>query len=451
MPTILIVDDEETHARALGRFLERRGYDVRVAISAEEACVALATARPDLTLLDQRLGDGDGLALLRDWHGVDPDLPVIVMTAYGSVETAVAAMKAGARDYLQKPIDLEELALVAEWALGDARTRAYLDHLQRGSLAGTGPKILLGGSPAMARVHDFLAGMAALDGMRAADHPTILLLGETGTGKSLMARLIHEASALARGPLVVVDCATLPHDMVEGELFGFERGAFRDAGAAKPGLLEIAAGGTVFIDEVAELGLAAQAKLLRVIEEKTLRRLGSLADIALDVRIVAATNRDLPREVEAGRFRAELFYRLNVLSLTLPPLRERGDDVVVLAAHFLALYARKYGRHAKTLAPDAIAALLAEPWRGNVRELAHAMERAMLTVDRDTLEARHLALGMRAPEEPAASSSLEEVERQLICRALEQNGGNVSRTARRLRVSRELLRYRMRKHGLGRA
>jgi DNA-binding NtrC family response regulator len=446
MASILIVDDEETHARALARFLDRQRYATTVAVSGAQARAALAKSRPDLVLLDQRLGDEDGVVLLRESHATDPDLPVVVMTAYGSVETAVAAMKAGARDYVQKPIDLEQLALVVERALAEAQARACLDRLQRSPLDQTNAATVLGTSPAMQPVRDFLERMARLNGLRAGEHPTVLLLGETGTGKSLVARALHQTGTIARGPFLVFDCTVVPRDLMEAELFGYERGAFTDAKAAKQGLLEVAAGGTLLLDEVGELGHAAQAKLLRAIEDKVVRRIGALVDSPVDVRIVAATNRDLTEEVSAGRFRQDLFYRLNVLALTLPPLRERGEDVPILAGHYLDLYGRKYGRPQKSLAPDAIAALAAERWIGNVRELAHVIERAVLMTDTPVVEARHLGLGTRADE--PAGTRLEEVERQLIRRALEECGGNVSQAARRLGVSRELLRYRMRKHGL---
>ncbi len=449
MPSILIVDDEETHARALARFLDRRRYATAVAVSAGQARAALAKSRPDLVLLDQRLGDEDGVELLRETHAADPELPVIIMTAYGSVDTAVAAMKAGARDYIQKPIDLEQLALLVERALAEAQAQACLDRLQRAPLDQANATAVLGTSAAMSPLRELIDRMGRLSGLRAGEYPTILLLGETGTGKSLVARALHQASPLARGPFLVFDCTVVPRDLMEAELFGYERGAFTDAKAAKPGLLEVAAGGTLLLDEVGELGLAAQGKLLRVIEDKVVRRLGALTDVAADVRVIAATNRDLAQEVAAGRFRQDLFYRLNVLTLTLPSLRARGDDVLLLAHHYLELYARKYGRAPKTLAPDAAAALLAERWIGNVRELAHVIERAMLMVDGDVIEARHLAVETRAAgDDDPATTRLDEAERQLIRRVLGECGGNVSQAARRLGVSRELLRYRMRKHGL---
>ena len=447
MPSILIVDDEETHARALARFLERRRHSTAVAFSGAQARAALAKTRPDLVLLDQRLGDEDGLALLRESSAADPDLPIIIMTAFGSVDTAVAAMKAGARDYIQKPIDLEQLALVVERALAEARTQACLDRLQR-SPADASTATVLGTSPAMEPVRDFLKRMTGLDGLRAGEYPTVLLLGETGTGKSLVARALHQASSLSRSPFLVFDCTVVPRELMEAELFGFERGAFTDAKNAKPGLLEVVAGGTLLLEEVGELGIAAQAKLLRVLEDRVVRRLGALVDTPVDVRIIAATNRDLGAEVAARRFRQDLFYRLNVLALTLPPLRQRGDDIVILALHFLEVNARKYGKSPKVLAPDARAALLAERWVGNIRELAHVIERATLMVDGDVIEAAHLALGPAPAPGDVATPSLDEAERQLIRRVLQECAGNISQAARRLGVSRELLRYRMRKHGL---
>jgi two-component system, NtrC family, response regulator AtoC len=452
MASILIVDDEETLARAIGRFLGRRGFSSTVATSAGDARSAVARARPDLVLLDLRLGEEDGVAMLRELHAADPDLPVIIMTAYGSVDSAVAAMKAGARDYIQKPVDLEELAIIIERALGEARVQACLEHIQGGLGSGRGGGTLLGESPAMRPVHDLLERMAGLGALRAGDYPSVLLLGETGTGKSLLARVLHRSSPLARRPFMVLDCTALPRELIEAELFGFERGAFTDARSAKPGLLEVAAGGTVLLDEIGELGSEAQAKLLRVIEEKTVRRLGGLHDVEVDVRIIAATNRDPAQEVAAGRLRKDLFYRLNVLTLTLPPLRERGEDTLLLARHFLDVSARKYARPPKSLAPSAAACLLRDRWVGNVRELAHVIERAMLMVDADVIEARDLRQPTTVDgpdaERDTEAPGLEAVERQLIRQALEESHGNVSGAARRLGVSRELLRYRARKHGL---
>ncbi|HJQ85075.1 MAG TPA: sigma-54 dependent transcriptional regulator [Candidatus Binatia bacterium] len=453
MAGILIVDDEEIHARALARFLAGRGHACEVATSAVAAQETQKVFRPNLVLLDLRLGDADGLDVLRELKAADPALPVIMMTAYGSVETAVRAMKAGALDYVQKPMDLEELELVVTRALGEARTRERLEFLQRREVGRAEELALLGGSAAMRPVHDFIERAARFEGLAAGDHPTVLLLGETGTGKDLVARIIHARSTLAREAFIALDCTALPRNLIEAGLFGYERGAFTDAKTAKRGLFEVAAGGTIFLDEIGELDLDAQGKLLRAIEEKKVRRVGGLADCRVDARVIAATNRDLARLANEGRFRLDLLYRLKVLTLTLPPLRERGDDVGVLATHFLDVYARKYDRRPKRLTPDATAALAACHWVGNVRELAHVIERATLLVESDTVDAWHLGLESHVPAEAADTpdvgpGTLEATERQLLRSALESNGWNVSVAARRLGVTREVLRYRMRKHGL---
>jgi two-component system response regulator AtoC len=454
---ILIVDDEEIHARAVGRFLGRRGHTCEVAASSAAALGTLAGARPDLVLLDMRLGDTDGIATLRQIRELHPALPVIMMTAYGSVETAVSAMKAGALDYVQKPMDLEELELVVNRALGETRARERLEYLQRRQIGHAGDLAFVGESPVLRPVREFIDRVARFEGLPAGDHPTVLILGETGTGKDLVARLIHAHSTLANEAFLALDCTALPHNLIEAELFGYERGAFTDAKTAKPGLFEVACGGTILLDEVSELDLEAQSKLLRVIEEKKVRRVGGLHDCRVDVRIIAATNRDLTRLAEEGRFRRDLLYRLNVLTLTLPPLRDRGDDIRLLAAHFTTVYARKYGRAPKRLTPDALAALGSYPWIGNVRELAHVIERAMLLVDAETIAAWQLGLDARppvtpAPDAPAApggpTPTLEEVERRLMRQVLEASAWNVSLAARRLGVSREVLRYRMRKYAI---
>jgi two-component system response regulator AtoC len=454
--SILIVDDEEIHARALGRFLVGRGHACEVVTSAPAAREALRVVRPHLVLLDLRLGDADGLDTLREIKALDPALPVIMMTAYGSVETAVRAMKAGALDYVQKPMDLEELELVVTRALGEARTRDRLEFLQRREVGRDDALTLLGESAAMRPVREFIDRAARFEGLAAGDHPTVLLLGETGTGKDLVARILHARSTLAREAFIALDCTALPRNLIEAELFGYERGAFTDAKAAKRGLFEVAGGGTVFLDEVGELDLEAQGKLLRAIEEKTIRRVGGLIDCRVDVRIIAATNRDLARLAADGRFRLDLLYRLKVLTLTLPPLRERGEDVNILADHFLNVYARKYDRPPKRLTEGAEAALSAFEWVGNVRELAHVMERAMLLVEGDTIAAWHLGLESHlpaaaqdaGPADTTEPGTLEAVERQLMRQTLESNGWNVSLAARRLGVSREVLRYRMRKYAI---
>jgi transcriptional regulator with PAS, ATPase and Fis domain len=308
-------------------------------------------------------------------------------------------------------------------------------------------------------VYEFIERVARFEGLAATDHPTVLLLGETGTGKDLVARILHARSTLAGEAFLALDCTALPRNLIEAELFGYERGAFTDARSTKRGLFEVATGGTIFLDEIGELDLEVQGKLLRAIEEKKVRRVGGLADCRVDVRIIAATNRDLTRLGSEGRFRLDLLYRLNVLTLTLPPLRERGEDVALLTAHFIGICARKYDRPPKQLSSEALAALTASPWIGNIRELAHVIERAMLLVEGDRLEAWQLGLESRvesagAPAAPAAATpapapeTLEAMERQLLQQALESNAWNISRAAKRLGVSRELLRYRMRKYAM---
>jgi DNA-binding NtrC family response regulator len=353
-------------------------------------------------------------------------------------------------------MDLEELELVVSRALGEARARERLEVLQRREVGRADDLVLLGESPAMRPVAEFIDRVARFEGLTAGDHPTVLLLGETGTGKDLVARLLHARSTLAREAFIALDCTALPRSLIEAELFGYERGAFTDAKTPKRGLLEVAAGGTLFLDEIGELDLEVQGKLLRAIEEKKIRRIGGLGDCKIDVRIIAATNRDLTRLAGDGRFRLDLLYRLKVLTLTLPPLRERGDDVARLAEHFVGIYTRKYDRPRKRLTAAAVAALMRHPWIGNVRELAHAIERAMLLVEGDAIDAWQLGLDAgvsgapspATPADPAHPPTLESVERDLMRQALEGNGWNVSLAARRLGVTREVLRYRMRKYGL---
>ena len=453
---LYVVDDEAKQVEALCRTLTLEGYDAKGFTSSVAALDSLSTHKVDVLLTDLMMPQLDGIGLIEAAHKLDPHLAAVVMTGHGTIDTAVRALQTGALDYIQKPIDLEELALIVARALGEARTREYAERLQRSQIGWTDEIMLLGHSPAMQPVHDFIERLSRFEGLSAAEHPTVLLLGETGTGKGLVARILHARSRLARQPFIALDCTVLPRELIEAELFGYERGAFTDAKSAKAGLLEVAAGGTLFLDEIAELSLDAQGKLLRIIEEKKVRRVGGLAETRVDVRIVAATNRDLTRLAPEDRFRRDLLYRLNVLTLTLPPLRQRGDDILLLADHYLGVYARKYGLSRKRLAPAAATALLADPWVGNVRELAHVIERAMLLVDGDTIEERHLSrearplsdAGDAGADVPLPNTTLEAMERRLIRQALEQSSWNISLAARRLGVSREVLRYRMRKHAI---
>ncbi|MCU0621470.1 MAG: sigma-54 dependent transcriptional regulator, partial [Gemmatimonadales bacterium] len=348
--TILVVDDERTLARVIKAWFTESGYETETAADATEALQLLERLRPDVVFTDVRLPGIDGIALLRRIREFDPTISVVVMTAHGTIEGAVEAVKLGAFDYVKKPVDLEELRLLAERAREHARLRQELSYYRSRaardvevSMAG-----VLGESPAMRAVLERARQVAALD-----ETPPVLITGETGTGKGLVARTIHAAGPRARKPFIDVNCTALPATLMEAELFGYERGAFTDAKESKLGLVEAAEGGFLFLDEIGDMELALQGKLLRAIEERTVRRVGGIRDRTVDVRILAATNRDLQRDVGAERFRKDLYYRLAVILLRLPPLRERGDDVLLLAEHYLRHFSAKYGRDVRTVTAEA--------------------------------------------------------------------------------------------------
>jgi DNA-binding NtrC family response regulator len=369
-------------------------------------------------------------------------------------------MRRGARDYVQKPLDLDEIRLKVERAVSGARAQREISyHRERQSVAGD----VLGSSAAMERLRGLVARLARAAGGPGQPAPTVLLLGETGSGKGHVARALHATGGRRDGPFIEVNCTALPENLVEAELFGHERGAFTDAKSARAGLFEAADGGTVFLDEIGHISPALQSKFLKVIEEKTVRRLGSSASRAVDVQVIAATSRDLEAAVQLGEFREDLYQRLSVAVLRIPPLREREEDAVLLARIFLAAAARRYGMPTRALSPAAERALLAHRWPGNVRELANTMERTVLFSDADPVEPEDLGLAPTAGPAGAITAgptgsveitmpddglSLEAVERSLIVTALERAGGNQSQAARLLGISRDTLRYRMEKHGL---
>jgi len=460
MARILIIDDELVFARALAHSLNRGGHECWSLSSAEEALPWIENERPDLVLLDIKLSGMSGMEALRKIVALDATIVVIVMTAYSSVESAVAAMKDGAYDYIQKPIDHDELRFTIEKALETSRLRERLSHYERKEAQQSAHRALIGESPRMRQIADLIDRISQLDRGPAGDLPTVLLLGETGTGKDLIARAIHRKSSLAAQPFVEVECTSIPKELAEAELFGYERGAFTGAAVAKPGLIEAADGGTLFLDEIGELSLDLQAKLLKAIERKQIRRLGSLRERKIHARVIAATNRDLDAAVRAGHFRQDLYYRLKVLTIELPPLRERGDDVLLLARHFLQALTHKYGLPFRRLAPSSVDAMRRYRWPGNVRELAHVIERALLAGTGEEITAADLGLegsrptvrlGQHASLEgdfPPQGIDLRAVERQLIERALLLTGGNVAEAARKLGIGREALRYRIHKHGI---
>ena len=437
---VLIVEDEAVFAGAVG-----------------EGATKLQEATPDLLLLDMRLPDGSGLDFLA---GLQDDaanaFPVLVMSAYGEIEDAVSAMKSGASDYLKKPIDLDELLLTVERVLEQDELSQKLTYSSKREQHAHEGVDLLGASPAITAVRQQIERLQQVTA--ASMPPTILILGETGTGKDVVARLLHANSARALRPFVHVDCASLPKDLIEAELFGHEKGAFTSAHTARTGLIEAAEDGVLFMDEIGELPMDLQAKLLAVLERRTLRKVGTTRERPVAAWIIAATNRDLAALAQRGEFRSDLYYRLNVLSITLAPLRERGDDVLLLARHFMQQNARRYGLPGLSLSAAAAQALRSYHWPGNVRELKHMIERAVLLSGGGQLSPESLALN--APAAPGTETSLElspgtetdltlgDAELMLIRNALEKCNGNVSKAARELGITRMALRYRIQKYNL---
>ena len=456
MAAILIVEDEPTLARNVKTYLQRSGYDAATADTAERGLDMLDSFKPDAVLLDLRLPGMDGLAALARFRAADPMLSIIMITAHGSVEAAVEAMKAGAYDFLTKPVALSKLTLVLEKALRDERREQALSYLQGRAAAQSSFETLLGESEAMCDLKRKLGQV--LDAERRlsdADAPAALIHGETGTGKEVLARALHFAGPRADKPFVEINCASIPAQLLESELFGHERGAFTDARERKLGLVETAAGGTLFLDEIGDMDLALQAKLLKLLEEKSVRRLGSVRDQKVNVRIMAATHRDLPALVQAQRFRSDLYFRLRIVEFTVPPLRERGDDILLLARHFLAAHARRYGKGDLRLSSDVERLLVTHRWPGNVRELRNVIEQAVLLASGSVIGLPELSLSavtsaslQSAGEGGRDGSRLEQVERDLLVQALETTQWNVSRAARLLGVSRDTLRYRMEKFQL---
>ncbi len=448
--TVLIVDDEQSLARSAKAFLADHGYEAEVAGTGEQALELLAALQPDVVFADVRLPGMSGLDLLKRIRAFDPVIPVIMLTAYGSIAGAVEAVKLGAFDYVKKPVDLEELKLLADRARETRLLKEELSYYRRRATTDVGFEGLVGESRAVQAVLERARQIAALD-----ETPPVLLTGETGTGKGLLAHAIHAAGPRAAKPFIEVNCTALPATLMEAELFGHERGAFTDAKESKPGLVEAAEGGFLFLDEIGDVDLAVQGKLLRVIEERAVRRVGSVRERRVDIRIMAATNRDLERAVGEERFRKDLYFRLAVIVLEVPPLRERGEDVLLLTAHFLHAFNAKYGKVVRDLSVAARDLLLSYPWPGNVRELSHVIERAVLWSRGATLDVEHLSLtrpvaasdhGDAAP--PVDTATLPQREKTIIEQALRDAGGNQTKAAQRLGISRDTLRYRLKKFGL---
>jgi DNA-binding NtrC family response regulator len=452
-PVIAVVDDEELTRAWLREHLIAAGYEVKSAATGKEALRLVEELSPDLTLLDWRLPDTDGLEMLRQFGEIDRDMMVVIVTAYGEIETAVQAVKAGAYHFLQKPPDLDDLLITIEKGLEARRLRREVAVLRRQHRWLFANVELVGRSQAMRDLAQTVERVAL------AESATVLLQGESGTGKDLVARAVHARSSRSDHPFLEINCTALPEHLVESELFGHERGAFTDARERKKGLAELADGGTLFLDEIGDMSPGTQAKLLRFLEDSKFKRVGGAKDVHVDVRVVAATNRDLDRAMNDGAFRRDLYYRLKVVPIVIPPLRERPEDIAPLAHYFIEQLARDLKRDRVTIAEETIGILEAYPWPGNVRELRNLLERALILEDTREIRPEHLPgeIGGSARtasdhdwliELPSDGISIADVELDLVRQALARTSGNVTQAAKLLGLSRDTLRYRLEKYDL---
>ena len=450
---ILLVEDENVFAKAVKKHLQRAGYKVDLAGDLETARKYYKENSADLVLLDMRLPDGSGLDLLSELKSSNMNTAVLAMSAYGELEDAVSAMKLGASDYLKKPIDLDELLINVEKVLDKNELTQKLTYSAKREQNAAESVDFLGECQQIKMVREQVERISQLSQSTSVIPPTVLILGETGTGKDVVARLLHAMSSRKQKPFVHVDCASLPKDLIESELFGHEKGAFTNAHVARTGLIEAAEDGVLFLDEIGELPLDLQSKLLAVLERRTLRKVGTTQERTVAAWIIAATNRDIASLAENGEFRSDLYYRLNVMSLSMPPLRKRGDDVLLLANHFAAQTSRRYGMTFNGFSDDANETLLDYPWPGNIREMKHLIERAVLLSGGGVLNADMLGLeqkaAMKAEEQEMNDElTLGEAELLLIKQALERTNRNVSKAARELGITRMALRYRIKKYNL---
>ncbi|WP_438004467.1 sigma-54 dependent transcriptional regulator [Sorangium sp. So ce321] len=443
---VLVVDDEASARSGLEKLLRQEGYAVDAAGNGVEALEVAAERPPDVVVTDLKMPKMDGVALLGKLREQDPTLPVLVVTAFGDVSSAVQAMRAGAEDYLTKPVDFDALLLSIERALERSALRVEAENLRRQlrEREGEGVEGLIGASPAMQKVYRMARQVA---GARA----TVLITGESGTGKGELARAIHAKGPRARAPFVTLHCAALAESLLESELFGHERGAFTGADKRRIGRFEQANGGTLFLDEVGEIAPSTQVKLLRVLQERMFERVGGNDTVSVDVRLIAATNRDLTAAVQEGRFREDLYYRLNVVHIDMPPLRVRDADVLLLANHFLRRFAAENHRKIEGFTDEARAKLVAHRWPGNVRELENAIERAVVLCDDARIDAEHLPIDA-APVAKGAlripGATMAEIERYAILSTLEATNGSTTRAAELLDISIRTIQYRLHEYGM---
>jgi len=458
---ILVVDDQDSIRHFVGKALEDDGYTVQTAGSVREARAEIERDMPDMAFFDLKLPDGTGIELLREVKRMQPEVSVVLMTAFGELETAVEAMSAGAFWFLKKPFQSEELLAIANRALESQKLWLELRRLRNQAFADD--DYLHSASPSMQEAY------AIAEQVARGDTTSVLIEGESGTGKEYFANLIHRMSARHAQPFVEINCAAIPSELLESELFGYEKGAFTDARAQKLGLMELANGGTLFLDEIGELAPMLQVKLLRVLERRTFKRVGGTKDISVNLRIISATNQDLTKMVQEGGFREDLYYRLKVVPLFVPPLRERHEDIVPLARLFMERFAKQFKKSFRDISPGAQRVLIDYPWPGNIRELRNLFERTVLLETGEMLEAQHLKLAARARGTSEASLGqrvdeaigsalpaggilfepmVEELERALIMRACYATNWNQSRTAELLNLKRDKLRYRMKLYGI---
>jgi two-component system response regulator HydG len=447
---ILVVDDDRNMCELLESGLRRREFEVVSSVAADEAVSAMANQEFDVVVTDLNMRGMNGVELCERISGNQPDVPVIVITAFGSLDTAVAAIRAGAYDFITKPFEVQSLSLTLERAVQHRRLRQEVTRLRRVVSDSQHLGEILGASPAMKHVYDLLDRVAETDA-------SVLITGESGTGKELAARALHARSKRQQGPFVAINCSAMPESLLESELFGHAQGAFTGAKEAHDGLFVRAHRGSLFLDEIGEMSLGLQPKLLRALQERTIRPVGGDAEVEVDARIIAATNRDLESAVEDKRFREDLFYRINVIHIDLPPLRARGSDVLLLAQHFVARYAGQFDKQVVGLSAAAAEKLMAYAWPGNVRELQNAIERAVALTRFEQLVVEDLPEKIRdyrrshvlvTSDDPSELVPLEEVERRYILRALEALGGNRTLTARTLGLDRKTLYRKLQRYGV---